>query len=844
VALAPSFATGQAPAPPAPAAATEPAPAAPPAAPATPAAIPIPEIIERSDALLAQLARHEAEIAADGTIDAMATSLTSIDEQLKRHSGDVEDLLDAGARVSALEPAERALNDLRSESQAVAEKLTSEATRLEAVLDELKLGRESWKLTRVEAAKSGAPQATLDRIDQTVNAMAEARGVLRQRRARVLELQEKASTDLTLANDAIARIDGFRHDFAGRMFQRAAPPIWRVDLGASARGDIVERFQTMLAAEWADSKLLLPQAAPRLVLQALLFLGLYLAFRTGQRRTEQWREEDPTLEAAALVFQSPVSAALLLALGLTIVIHPRVPYLGGLAVSLVALPAALHTLVPLVGDRLRPALYVVGSFFVVDRLRDIAAPAPEVEQTLLAVQLAIALLLLLALLRSGRIEGVHIPQEQLGRLRVLGWLVKALTLLVATALVATSLGFMQLARAIGGGSATVVYAGFGLLAIARAIDGFVAFLLRVQPLCGTRSVQRHRHAIEQRMRRVTEWLAWGLFAFATLRAFQLAKPAGHLLASVAQVELIPGAYELKVGDLALVAAILWGAYQLSRLVAFVLESDVYPRLQLERGLPYAISTLTRYALLVLGFFLAISSLGIDLSKVTLLAGALGVGIGFGLQNIVNNFVSGLILLFERPIQVGDIVQIHNLTGEVRRIGMRSSTLRTADGAEVIVPNGTLIQDTVTNWTLSDNSRRVEVAVGVAYGTEPQKVIAILRETADKKREVLKNPEPIALFVAFGDSSLNFVLRCWLVQAENWVTVRSELFVAVHDALRAAGIEVPFPQRDVHLTLDASAAAGLAQAGPGRSDRPAAAGADAVEPAASEPGAPPDGRSRA
>lgn len=250
--------------------------------------------------------------------------------------------------------------------------------------------------------------------------------------------------------------------------------------------------------------------------------------------------------------------------------------------------------------------------------------------------------------------------------------------------------------------------------------------------------------------------------------------------------------------------ILIGAYQVSRFVAFVLEADVYPRLRLQRGLPYAISTLTRYVLIILGFFLAISALGIDLSKVTILAGALGVGIGFGLQNIVNNFVSGLILLFERPIQVGDSVQIQNLTGEVRRIGLRSSTLRTADGAEVIVPNANLIQDSVTNWTLSDNSRRVEVAVGVAYGTEPQKVITLLREVAAKKREVLKDPEPVALFVSFGDSSLNFVLRCWLVQAENWVTTRSEIFVSVHDALRDAGIEIPFPQRDVNLKLEAGA----------------------------------------
>jgi potassium-dependent mechanosensitive channel len=215
-------------------------------------------------------------------------------------------------------------------------------------------------------------------------------------------------------------------------------------------------------------------------------------------------------------------------------------------------------------------------------------------------------------------------------------------------------------------------------------------------------------------------------------------------------------------------------------------------------MPYAISSLLHYVILLLGFLLAVGAMGLDLNRVTLLTGAFGVGVGFGLQTIVSNFVSGIILLLERPIQVGDAIQMADLDGEVRRIGIRSTTVHTWRGAEVIVPNATLISGNLTNWTLSDRTRRLELPVGVAYGTDPQRVIALLAEAAASVPGVLANPAPIALFQGFGDSSLNFELRAWTDHFEEWAAIRSQIAVAVNNRLKAAGIEIPFPQRDVNL----------------------------------------------
>lgn len=218
-----------------------------------------------------------------------------------------------------------------------------------------------------------------------------------------------------------------------------------------------------------------------------------------------------------------------------------------------------------------------------------------------------------------------------------------------------------------------------------------------------------------------------------------------------------------------------------------------------RGVPGAISMIVRLVLITIGFVLAFGAAKIDMSNIAIIFGALGVGIGFGLQNIFNNLVSGLILAFERPIQVGDIIQIAslNLMGEVKDIGIRASTVRTFDGAEVIVPNGNLISNEMINWTLSDKRRRQEIIVGVAYGTDINKVLEILNDVVSENENVLKNPAPFIIFMGFGESSLDFRVLFW-TPFDLGLSTKSAIGVAIDEAFKKEGIEIPFPQRDLHL----------------------------------------------
>jgi small-conductance mechanosensitive channel len=222
---------------------------------------------------------------------------------------------------------------------------------------------------------------------------------------------------------------------------------------------------------------------------------------------------------------------------------------------------------------------------------------------------------------------------------------------------------------------------------------------------------------------------------------------------------------------------------------FLLEEDVYDRLNLGRGIPYAISTMLHYTTLLLGFFVALGALGIDLTKLTILAGAFSVGIGFGLQNVINNFVSGLILLFERPIKVDDVIEVGGNVGEVTRIGIRASVIRTADGSEIIVPNGSLISSQVTNWTFSDRKRAVEICVNVAGGTDPQRVVELLKTTAASHPGVAKEPLPQVYVTNFSAGALTFQIRAWIDRYEDLAELRSDLSLAVNKALAREKIAI-------------------------------------------------------
>jgi len=674
------------------------------------------------------------------------------------------------------------------------DRLATRADRLEQAMNSVQAERDLWVRTRDEARAAGVPAAVRTRLDTTIDSCEKVLLLARRQRNAVLTLQDQFVQLQLAADDAIARIAAAKDAYRAHLFQPDAPALWR-DLWSFRFGAQKDAVGNSLLDDGQNLLDFARTNAPRLLLDLLIFGALFYGTLALRRRVAKWTETDPELGRSAAMFERPVSLALLAMVLLLPSIHVHRPSVVVDLVRLLLLIPVVRLLAPLFEAAVRPLIGMVAGLYVLMRLQDLLDASVLGKHVLFLFQLVVSISFLLWLMRPARLKQLPASARLPGGLR-LG--TRAALVLLVTSLLAGALGFRSLSTLLGNGVLTSTFLALVAYAAVRAVEVVLRVLLSTDRARQLGLVRQRGDALVRSTTRVVTAAMSVLWLLLTLDAFAVRDPLLEAGRSLLDFAVEVGELKLSVGDVLAFAITLAAAFGISRVIRFFLVEEVFTRMHVQRGISNAISTLLHYVILMLGFVLALSAAGMDFTRVTLLAGAFGVGIGFGLQNVVNNFVSGLILLFERPIQTGDIIDVGGVMGEVRRIGARSSTVRTFDGAEVIVPNATLISDKVVNWTLSDRLRRIDVSVGVAYGTDPAQVIEILKRIAAENTSVLHYPEPQVLFTGFGDSSLNFMLRTWIPRFEDGLQLQSDLSVQLCAALAEAGIEIPFPQRDLHL----------------------------------------------
>ncbi|GAA5523291.1 mechanosensitive ion channel [Aliifodinibius salicampi] len=229
-----------------------------------------------------------------------------------------------------------------------------------------------------------------------------------------------------------------------------------------------------------------------------------------------------------------------------------------------------------------------------------------------------------------------------------------------------------------------------------------------------------------------------------------------------------------------------------------LNRRVFKRIKIDPGTSYTLSRITQYAIITIGVLVSLNFVGINLSSLTVIFGLLSVGIGFGLQNITANFISGLIILFERPISVGDRVVVSDIEGDVTEINIRATMVRTVNNIFIIVPNSEFVSKNVINYSHGDPSYRLDINVGVSYKSDLDTVLEALEEVAEKNKSVMKNPDPEVHLIEFGESSWNMELRVWIPDVKHYPRIRNELNQAIVRTFQKYGVEIPFPQRDLHV----------------------------------------------
>jgi small-conductance mechanosensitive channel len=769
------------------------APARPAPAPDPPSSITAPEVARRAEETSRTLRDIDALITPGAGVVAIRERLPEIAGRVAAETESANRELDGGPSSAGLEALQAQWQMLRAELSTYVNVLAERGITLERSLETLTRLRETWSRARTDVRASRAPEQVVGRIDGILTTIGEGRGRLSQERAATLVLQDQVAQLIAECDDMLGRVGTARTDMAGRLLARDGVPIWRPGRLAEAVLGLRRHAGEAASSAVGDMRQFVEQRQGRIYVNAAVVVALALLTFVARRTA---RGLAPALDARAVrALDHPLAAALLL-LFLASAFSPPRSRVPQALIELVILVPAWLVIRAVIEERRVSALYWLGAPVLADIVRRLASTVPPLEQDLFLLEaLGVVLLAGWKLRVHLRSPAPDVPERWH---RVLPFALGGVVLAFVAAGVAAAAGYVRLGIFIGSGILGTAFIALVVYAAVTVVGALVAVSLRVRPLRDLRVVPRHRPLIERRLRTALRWVAAGAWVILVLRHFGLLSPATHLAEAVLDARWHLGTLTVPVAGLLVFVVTVLATFMISALVRFLLQEEIYPRVAPERALPYAVSTLVHYGLVLAGFLLGLAALGVDLTKITIVAGALGVGVGFGLQNLVNNFVSGLVVLSERRINVGDSVQIGDVGGVVQQLGIRACTVRTWEGAEVIVPNASLVTEKVANWTLSDQLRRVDVPVGVAYGTAAEKVTEVMLGVARGHACVLTSPEAIVVFRGFGDSVLRFELRCWTDRFDRWFLTQSELAVASYAALQEAGIEIPFPQYEVRL----------------------------------------------
>lgn len=792
-------------------------PTATPAPTPTPEPTPIPaaEIPDRATAVGSQLRAAVASTDISEEVEKIAQDFETEQVHIAELTEETQRRLETDGPASIIEETQSSwlrsagrldgwLSTLKAHSTTIADK--------KKILDE---EHQLWELTRASADEVEFPEALRQQVEDTLAAIEKTETTVRANRDNVLTLQsavgrEKAAVDEMLAalKDEVALR---RRSIVGL----DSPPLWKTFAAPGLDGGPSEQMAAMWTKSSESIRVYVVERLDRIVQQ-----GLFLVFLAGvlfflRRRAALWAQQDRSLQPTVDLLERPLSAAFIVTALLTDIFHPRAPTAWLDLMGLAILLAILRLLPGMLPKSMRSGAYFLTLIYFLEQIVDLAPDGNLINRMALFTLSVTGAAACHWFYRKVR-EGDAAISDGWIRTIVFGARVAFLALVMGT--FANLIGAVGFAMLIIKGTLTSIYAAILFWVATMLLQAIVRVLLLTRTARHLAIVRLHADTVRRSLFRligVSTVIGWVVM---TLQGFGAFDATVDWIKKAVDSKVSIGDFSVFPADILIFAIVVWLTFKISQLLRFVLEADVMPHLDLPRGVPGAITRVTHYAIVVVGVMIGASAAGLDFSRINLIVGALGVGIGFGLQSVVNNFVSGLILLFERPIRVGDKVQLAELSGTVKNIGMRASVVRTFQGAEVIVPNANLISAEVINWTLSDERRRMDLPVGVAYGTDPEAVIDILVGVASDHPEVLSDPAPASLFLGFGDSSLNFQLRAWT--RTDFVRVSSDLLVATNNALASAGIEIPFPQRDLHVrSVDADAADRLSARNPTKREIP-------------------------
>lgn len=668
-------------------------------------------------------------------------------------------------------------------------------------LERLASIKKVWKLTLESENFQKEPEELKKRIQDLLSIAENLESEIQKRKRSYIILEDKITEMSMFANSIIVEVSSLQQHLRDSLFVSGSPPLWQVSLSASDYGEVANklgkfRYENVKTVRNYTRNVSLLS----FWISAFLVIVIFFFLRRSYQKLDL-DDSEPGNKNFRRIFQShPFLIVITLIIICFHLLYPYHPLIIGQMIILVLLINMRFILQQFLDKQERTFVNKVILLLLINNLEIVFWYFGNVARYYILLESMAGLVLMAGYLRPALWH----------KFKARTFIKKGMLLLAlfsfsfyVLSFFANLFGFLNLSVLFLRVSSHVPEFSIILFGFYKILETLILVVGKLGHERNSAFLETYLDIIEKRLLQLLRlYIIYNWFLSLSI-SFEVSRVIGVALTDFLVQDRIVGTLNITIGGILALILIVIGTFLLTGILKILIEDLILKKSRLPRGVPAAISVTIRYFLVVLGFMFALSAAGIELGKFSLLAGALGVGIGFGLQNIVNNFISGIILVYERPLQVGDTIEVENLLGQVNRIGIRSSNVRTYDGAEVVVPNGNLISNQLINWTLSDNKRRIEVKVGVSYGSDPNQVLKLLEEVAMENDDTLKEPPPRALFEGFGDSSLNFRLLFW-VPYDIGIGTKSDVAVGIFNKFKEHKVEIPFPQVDLHVKEQAPA----------------------------------------
>jgi len=660
-----------------------------------------------------------------------------------------------------------------------------------------------WTLTLESNDPNETPEAIIRRIKSVIRVNDSVLQRVQNDISFLLTQSDKVTSQQIMLDQFKTELQAYNRISSSRVFKRDMPPIWK-SIASEDSVSLNDQYALFRSNIHDDTSVLVREYTDRLIL-AICFIVFLIILVFWLRASIK----EPTIQSKKVIislyvneiFRKPVEVILLIGLYFIWIIIPEIPTSYSSFLAIFSVYAILRLAFDILPHGYRRFLIGFAIAYIMLRFYNLFYDQSVFSRLMLLLAQSIAITFLVGFVNSRRLA---YSKKKTNFNYFLSIISVFYLIFLVVAVIGNIFGTLSFSEFLSSG---IIRSGFLILTtfVGFHISAGLLYLLLISPLFKSSNIiQKQSEFIFKKLISLVRLffiLSWFYIALDHFKVREAISDWGN---AVLTSPISIGQASFSLMNIILFVFVIWLSIWISRIVRHILNEEVFPRVKIERGMPGTIIMLVRISLVTIGFLLAATAAGMKLSNLTIIIGAFSVGIGFGLQNIFNNLVSGLILAFERPIKEGDIVEVNTLLGTVKKIGIRSSIVRTFSGAEVIVPNGELISNDLINWTLSDQYRRADIRVGVAYGTDPEIVTNLLIKVARENKRVIQTPPPQAFFIEFGDSSLNFRLLAWMDQ-DNRFEVESEIMIEINKKLKEAGIEIPFPQRDLHVksvTVDA------------------------------------------